>query len=135
MKRNFIGVRNEHLDACPKSPNCVSTQTDQKEKQLEPLPFIKTFEETKQIVKKVIDTMDRTVIKEETEDYLQAVSTSKFFRFKDDIEFYFDHKAGLVHFRSGSRAGYYDFNVNRRRMEEFSVKYLQHKESKTADEL
>jgi uncharacterized protein (DUF1499 family) len=35
----------------------------------------------------------------------------------DDVEFYFDGKAGLIHVRSASRLGRRDFGVNRARVE------------------
>ena len=38
-------------------------------------------------------------------------------RFKDDIEFLIDESAKLIHFRSQSRIGGYDWNANRNRME------------------
>jgi len=45
-------------------------------------------------------------------------------RFVDDVEFYLDETARVVHFRSASRMGYYDFGMNRRRMKEISEQYL-----------
>jgi uncharacterized protein (DUF1499 family) len=49
---------------------------------------------------------------------------SALFRFVDDVEFVLDDSARVIHFRSASRAGYYDFGVNRRRMQEISDRYL-----------
>jgi uncharacterized protein (DUF1499 family) len=40
----------------------------------------------------------------------------------DDVEFWFDAAAKTIHFRSASRSGYYDFGVNRKRMEELRRK-------------
>jgi uncharacterized protein (DUF1499 family) len=36
----------------------------------------------------------------------------------------FDDDARLIHFRSASRTGYYDFGVNRNRMKEISQRYM-----------
>ena len=38
-------------------------------------------------------------------------------RFVDDVELYYDEKAGLIHVRSASRLGRRDFGVNRKRVE------------------
>ena len=38
-------------------------------------------------------------------------------RFVDDVEFFYDDKAGLIHVRSASRLGRRDFGVNRARVE------------------
>jgi uncharacterized protein (DUF1499 family) len=35
----------------------------------------------------------------------------------DDVEILFDDASKTIHFRSAARSGYYDFGVNRRRME------------------
>ena len=53
----------------------------------------------------------------EEENYLHFVFVSKFFGFKDDVEFFFDQAAGLLQVRSASRLGRYDFGANRKRVE------------------
>jgi uncharacterized protein (DUF1499 family) len=35
----------------------------------------------------------------------------------DDVEFCFDTDSSLIHVRSASRTGYFDFGVNRKRIE------------------
>lgn len=61
--------------------------------------------------------MPRVRVVEQRENYLHAVFSSLIFRFRDDVEFLADEQSGLLHFRSASRLGYYDFGANRRRME------------------
>jgi uncharacterized protein (DUF1499 family) len=60
-----------------------------------------------------------------TKSYVYAQYRTKILRFVDDVEFLFDDTAQLVHFRSASRVGYYDFGLNRRRMIEISKAYHQ----------
>lgn len=50
-------------------------------------------------------------------DYLKAEFTSAIFGFVDDVEFLFSPALSTVEVRSASRVGYYDFGVNRRRIE------------------
>ena len=50
-------------------------------------------------------------------DYLYAQFSTPVLRFTDDVEFWLDRKAGVIHFRSASRIGRKDFGVNRARME------------------
>ena len=38
--------------------------------------------------------------------------------FTDDVELWFCDQPGIVQLRSASRAGYYDFGVNRERVEQ-----------------
>jgi uncharacterized protein (DUF1499 family) len=61
--------------------------------------------------------MPRAEIVEEGPGYLHATFTSPLFRFVDDLELRADAEAGVVHVRSASRAGYYDFGANARRVE------------------
>ncbi|MFC7320116.1 DUF1499 domain-containing protein [Halobacillus campisalis] len=123
MNKNYLGVKEGELAPCPKSPNCVSTNTDQRDKLMEPLPFVQSKDTTKTAIKSIIAKMGRSAIKDETDDYIHVVFTSKLLKFKDDVEFYLDDSSGLIHFRSASRTGYSDLGVNRKRMEDFSEHY------------
>ncbi|GEN53062.1 DUF1499 domain-containing protein [Halobacillus faecis] len=123
MSKPYIGVKNGRLSDCPKSPNCVSTQTEQEEKKMTALAFSKDLETTKSVIKEVLSEMERTAVETENENYIHAVVESKWMKFKDDVEFYFDQEEEVVHFRSASRVGYSDFGVNKKRMKDFSEHY------------
>ncbi|MEC3884978.1 DUF1499 domain-containing protein [Halobacillus sp. HZG1] len=123
MSKPYIGVKNGRLSECPTSPNCVSTQTDQEEKRMDALVFTKDLETTKSLIKEILSERQRTTIETENENYIHAVVESKWIKFKDDVEFYFDQKDEVVHFRSASRVGYSDFGVNKNRMEAISQHY------------
>lgn len=72
----------------------------------------------------ILREMKRVKIVLVSPSYVYAEFRSWLFRFADDVELSFDDSTRLVHFRSASRAGYYDFGVNRRRMKEISERYL-----------
>jgi uncharacterized protein (DUF1499 family) len=72
----------------------------------------------KAALKAVIPALPRTKLIEDEELYLHYEFRSLLLRFVDDVEFLFDEKAKIIHFRSASRVGYGDFGVNRRRMED-----------------
>ncbi len=108
------------LEACPSSPNCVSTlapATDERHA-IAPFRYRKSQVEAKEVLKAVIAASPRAKLIEEDKDYLHYEFTSLLMRFVDDVEFLFDDKAKTIHFRSASRTGYGDLGVNRRRMEE-----------------
>ena len=65
----------------------------------------------------IIAEMPRTLILEETGDYLRVQFTTQILRFKDDVEFHLVTAGGIVHIRSASRVGYSDFGANRKRVE------------------
>ena len=50
-------------------------------------------------------------------EYLHVSFETRWLRFVDDAEFWFDPAAGVVQLRSASRLGRRDFGVNRARIE------------------
>ncbi|NDI33170.1 DUF1499 domain-containing protein [Chengkuizengella sediminis] len=117
-------VKNGKLAECPESPNCVSTQTDDHTKKMEPIPYITTNEEAMEKMIQVINEMFGTKIIIQDSNYLHVTFTTKIFRFVDDVEFYLDDQRKLIHFRSASRTGYSDMGVNQERMVEITERFL-----------
>jgi len=62
-------------------------------------------------------SLPRTEIVDASDDYLRATVTSRLLRFTDDVEFLLRADLGEIAMRSSSRLGYYDFGVNRERLE------------------
>ncbi len=112
-----LGVRDGRLAPCPKTPNCVSSQSMDREHAIEPLAYSTSKEEALADLKKIIGQMKRTRIIEERDDYIRAECTSAIWRFVDDVEFFFDESVRVIHVRSASRLGESDFGVNRKRIE------------------
>ena len=116
-KPNNLGVKDGKLSACPGTPNCVSSQSNDAQSQIEPLPMVSMAE-----IKKVLQGMERATIVEETDKYLYAEFKSKLMGYVDDVEFYLDSDANVVQVRSASRLGKSDLGVNRKRVEEIRSK-------------
>jgi len=112
------------LKKCPKSPNCVSTQAANTDKRhyIDSWSF-EDAAEAKEKIKKAISDFGNAEIITEKENYFHAVFITGFWRYKDDVEFYFDQENKLIHFRSASRLGYSDQGVNRERMEALKTLY------------
>lgn len=83
-----------------------------------PIPFGGSADEAMQRLKALVAEMPRSRIVTMEDDYLHVEFRSAVFRFVDDVEFLVDPHDKLIHFRSASRAGYSDFGVNRRRMQQ-----------------
>lgn len=113
------------LAPCPSSPNCISTQSFEPDKYMAPLPYAGDSKESRSIIRSIIESMPRSNVLKEKENYLHAEFQSLIFRFVDDVEFLFDEEEKTIHFRSASRIGYSDFGVNRRRMRDISERYLE----------
>lgn len=114
-----LGVNASQLMPCPETPNCVCSQTSDKNFFIQPLPFYGTAEEARQRLINILKTWPRTKIVNVRDDYIRVEFTSKIFRFIDDAEFYFPsiETEKIIHVRSASRIGHSDLGVNRERME------------------
>lgn len=108
----------KQLAPCPSSPNCVSTEAQDKGHTIAPFRYRKSRAEAKEALKEVIRSLPRTKLVEEDETYLHYEFTSLLLRFVDDVKFLFDDDTKTIHFRSASRTGYGDLGVNRARMEQ-----------------
>ncbi|MHA1884945.1 MAG: DUF1499 domain-containing protein [Promethearchaeota archaeon] len=123
MSKKLIGIKDGKFQPCPKSPNCVSTQSVDEKHKLEPLEYTGTIEEAKLKIKKIIATYKRTKLITEEQYYLHYEFRTATFKFVDDVEFYFEEAKNLIHFRSAARLGYSDLGVNKKRMLKVSEMY------------
>lgn len=120
-----IGVTQGKLAPCPDSPNCVSSQSSDPSHFVHPLSYTNSRLEAKTRLVKIIESMPRTQIISNTDNYIHAEFTSLIFRFVDDVEFLFDDKSKLIHLRSASRVGYSDLGMNRNRIEAIRQRFMQ----------
>jgi uncharacterized protein (DUF1499 family) len=112
-----VGLSDGRLAPCPSGPHCVSSQATTERHSIEPLAYRSTPAETKRRLKAAVAALPRTRLVTETDNYMHYEVTTLILRYVDDLEFYFDDSARQVHVRSSSRVGYYDFGVNRGRVE------------------
>jgi len=118
-----IGITQGKLSPCPDSPNCVSSQSSDPSHYVEPLSYTDSRLDAKTRLLKIIESMPRTQIISNTDNYLHAEFTSLIFRFVDDVEFLFDEEQNLIQVRSASRVGYSDLGMNRKRIEALRQKF------------
>lgn len=116
---DYLGVKDGRLARPKSTPNCVSSQADpaDEEHYIAPIAFKGDAAAAMAAVRKAVAGMHGATVIREDGGYLYAEFRTKLMRFVDDVEFYFDDKAGLIHVRSASRLGRRDFGVNRARVE------------------
>lgn len=114
---------NGNLAPCPDTPNCVSSQAKNADQRVDPILFSGDPASAWSRLRKVIAAMKGARITEEKVGSLHAEFRSALFGFVDDVEFRMDEDAGRIDVRSASRTGYFDFGVNRRRVEEILEKF------------
>jgi len=112
-----LGLKDGKLPSCPDSPNCVSSQSEDVRHKIESLHYTTSLLEAQENLLTILRSMKRTTIIAREDHYIHATCASLLFRFVDDMEFYFVEEENIIHVRSASRRGYYDFGVNSRRID------------------
>jgi uncharacterized protein (DUF1499 family) len=105
------------IKPCPRSPNCVSSLEGDKRHAIEPILYTGTLEDAREALLWVLRAQPRLTLIASEPDSIHAEFKSRWFGFVDDVMFYFPAGQPLIHVRSASRTGYYDFGVNRKRVE------------------
>jgi uncharacterized protein (DUF1499 family) len=119
-----LGVKDGKLKRPSKSENSVTSQADlwadrpmQAYARIEPFKITGDGHLEMAKILGILQAMPRTTIVTEDSGYIYAQCTTRLLKFTDDVEFYLDKPAGVIHVRSASRMGRKDFGVNRARVE------------------
>lgn len=104
------------LVACSSKPNCVNSEGDS-EHLVAPLRVVGDLASAWQVIRQQVMSSKRTTVVFEQQDYLHAEVVSPLGFYTDDLALRLDAENGVVHVRSSSRLGYYDFGVNADRVE------------------
>jgi uncharacterized protein (DUF1499 family) len=119
-----LGVEGGRLAAPSAAPNSVSSQTmlwpghpQAAYARIAPLPARGDAAATMARLRQTLAAMPGAEIVEARPDYVYARFTTRWLRFVDDAEFWFDPVAGVVQLRSASRLGRSDLGANRARIE------------------
>lgn len=119
-----LGLREGKFKPPSKTPNSVSSQADlwpdhpqRAYAAIAPLALQADGPATIARLAQIVEGMDGARIVERKPDYLYVQFTTRWMRFVDDTEFWFDPVTGTVQVRSASRVGRKDLGVNRARIE------------------
>ena len=110
------GLNNNTLTDCPAWPRCVSSVARDDEKRIEPYYLQSPVSNNWQNLLAVVGRLERTRIVSNNNHYLHAEVTSPWGWYTDDLELLLNPETGRVDVRSSGRIGYYDFDVNRDRV-------------------
>jgi len=128
----FFFIMNSHASAyandlklCPHKPSCASSKAGDKHA-IAPFQLKKSepFNHQRFIV--ALTQLDGSMSITQDENYIHAGVSSRVFRFVDDLDLIIGIEQQLIHVRSASRTGYYNFGVNRRRVEKHRSLLKQH---------
>ena len=119
-----LSVQAERLKAPSRTRNSVSSQAalhpDHPQlayAQIDPLVLRGTGPQTLARLRTVVQTMPGAQLVSAEGDYMYATFTTRWMKFTDDVEFWFDPAAQVVQVRSASRLGQKHFGANRARIE------------------
>ncbi|KAL7083306.1 hypothetical protein ACP275_14G153000 [Erythranthe tilingii] len=134
-KPKYLGVQKSTggLALCPATNNCVSTSeniTDlthyappwnynppEGRGSKKPVSKEQAMQELLQVIKSTKPDKFTPKITEKRDDYVRVEYESPILGFVDDVEFWFaPGKKSIVQYRSASRLGNFDFDVNRKRI-------------------
>lgn len=121
-----LGIQNGKLSNCPTTANCVSSMAKDKKYYIEPIITKASQTDIKNHILSILNGFNNAKIVTIEDNYIRAEFRSQFFKFVDDVEFYFPESFSeemIIHFRSASRVGSSDFGVNRKRMEQIRSRY------------
>lgn len=113
------------LKPCPDKPNCVSSKADD-EHAIAPFKLKQNQPVDQQRLLEVLNQLDNNIAVIHDENHIHAEITSRVFGFVDDLDLIINIEQQIIHARSASRTGYYDFGVNRRRVERLRSLLKQH---------
>ena len=114
----MAGSRSTHPLGCPESPNCVSTEATDKRHKIDVFRLEEDFSKNWTEIQLAVAALPRSTIANADDTYLQATFKSRVFRFIDDLELFLNPSNGIISIHSAARSGYWDFGVNRRRIEQ-----------------
>ena len=117
FSEHSTGLVNNQLTPCPSWPRCVSSVSAEAERRVEPFQLQPPFDARWDDAIATLAAMPRTRIVTRDKRYVHAEVTSPWGIYTDDLEMLLDRSRGRVDVRSSARLGYYDFEVNRERVE------------------
>ncbi|WP_162932599.1 DUF1499 domain-containing protein [Solimonas sp. K1W22B-7] len=106
-----------------RASRCVSSLTQEPAYRVEPIRYEGSRESARLALMRILAELPGVKIVLQTEDYVHAEFTSPVLRTVDDLELQFPRRGQIVHLRSASRVGYYDFDGNRERVEDLRARF------------
>lgn len=104
------------LKDCPNKANCVSSESKDSKHYIEPISINNKNEDIKENLIKVIQKFEGKIL-ENNQNFLKVAFYSKFFGFEDIADFEIEPDKNIINIRSAAQTGWYDFGVNRKRLE------------------
>lgn len=103
-------------------PHCVSSLDKDPARKIAPLVYSVAPSVAQSTLVGIIQGMDSATVETNQPGYLHATFAGSLFGYIDDVEFVFG-AGNRIDVRSSARTGYYDFDVNRERVEKIRAAF------------
>lgn len=125
-----LGMQAGRLKAPAQTPNSVSSQAglypghpQRSDADIAPFAYTGDGQAALRRLAALLQASQRCRLVTQAPDYLYAQCDTRWLKFTDDVEFYLDASAGVIHVRSASRVGRSDLGVNRTRIEALRARF------------
>lgn len=106
------------LTACSSAPHCVSSQADKSSSHyVAPFNYSGSTQHAHEVLLQVLRSSDNATVVSAEPRFVHATYHSSVFHFVDDVTFIIEPDRHIIDVKSSARIGFYDFGVNRRRVE------------------
>lgn len=108
----------ETLKVCTSTKNCYSSQSPKSKNYVSPLTYKGERRDVFVKVKDLLNDQDKATFVSETDHQLHyTFFAGKNNKYTDDVNLAFEKGNNVIHIRSASRVGIFDFGVNKKRIE------------------
>lgn len=117
--KRFTQPQSPHrLTDCSSAPHCVSSQADKTSSHyVAPFTYRGSAEHARQVLLRTLRASDHATVQRADPRFVHATFRSSLFGFVDDVTFIINPERHVIDVKSSARVGFYDFGVNRRRVQ------------------
>ena len=116
LMENFV-ISQKSLSPCDSKPNCVSSLNFDDNNFIAPIPYSGSREDAKKTLIKILKSVNLRGTVVSSGNYIHSEFVSSLFGFTDDVEFIIEDRHQRIQLKSASRVGFYDWGMNRKRIE------------------
>lgn len=114
----------DHFTPCSSAPHCVSSQAAPGSSHyVAPFTYTGSTRQAREVLLQTLRASDHATVALAEPRFIHATFRSAVLGFVDDVTFILQPQQDIIDVKSSARLGYYDFGVNRRRVEQLRTRF------------